>query len=293
MASDISLTAGMRNNLLSLQNTVALLDRTQDRLATGKRVNSALDDPGAYFKSKALNDRSGDIGLLKDNMGQAIQTVQAADKGIKAITALVQQAKAIAEQAKMSAAGGADNDTEVGNYSAQLEELYRQIDNIASASGYAGVNLLKSNDLTVQFEGGAASKLVISGFSALATGDLSLSAISFSDAGGATAGTTTTVGTDVIVSTVIDDVITELNGALKELRSQAENLATNMSIVQTQITFTTDMQNVLTIGADKLTLADMNEEGANMLMLQTRQSLSTTALSLSAQAAQSVLRLFG
>jgi flagellin-like hook-associated protein FlgL len=66
-----------------------------------------------------------------------------------------------------------------------------------------------------------------------------------------------------------------------------------MAIVQTQITFSTDMQNVLTIGADKLTLADMNEEGANMLMLQTRQSLGTTSLSLSAQAAQSVLRLFG
>jgi len=62
--------------------------------------------------------------------------------------------------------------------------------------------------------------------------------------------------------------------------------------VNTRMEFTSQMINTLTGGADKLTLADMNEEGANLLMLQTRQALSTTALSLSSQAAQSVLRLF-
>ncbi|MDR2861826.1 MAG: hypothetical protein LBV07_04700, partial [Syntrophobacterales bacterium] len=153
MASDISLTAGMRSNLLSLQSTVALLDRTQERLATGKKVNTALDDPGAYFKAKALNDRSGDIGLLKDNMGQAIQTVQAADRGIKAITSLVQQVKAIAEQAKMALE--ADSSADVTSYTAQITELYKQIDNIAGTSGYQGVNLINdaTNTFTVKFEG--------------------------------------------------------------------------------------------------------------------------------------------
>ena len=76
------------------------------------------------------------------------------------------------------------------------------------------------------------------------------------------------------------------------LRTESKNLSSNLAIVNTRLEFTIQMINTLTGGADKLTLADMNEEGANMLMLQTRQSLGTTALSLSSQAAQSVLRLF-
>jgi len=277
MASDISLTAGMRNNLLSLQNTVALLDRTQDRLATGKKVNSALDDPGAYFKAKSLTDRSNDIGLLKDNMGQALQTVQAADKGIKAITSLVQQAKAIAEQAKMAAGAATPDTAALDNYSAQLDTLFTQINNIAETSGYQGINLIdgtQSGGFDVQFEG-TGRKLTILGENFTSTGF---------------AASLVAPATMDVAS--IDTLIGDLSAALTEMRVGAEALSTNMAIIQTQISFTTDMQNVLTIGADKLTLADMNEEGANMLMLQTRQSLGTTSLSLSAQAAQSVLRLF-
>jgi flagellin-like hook-associated protein FlgL len=278
MASDISLTAGMRNNLLSLQNTVSLLDRTQERLATGKKVNSALDDPGAYFKAKALNDRSNDIGLLKDNMGQALQTVQAADKGIKAITSLVQQAKAIAEQAKMAAAAASPDTAVLDSYSVQLYTLFIQIDYIAETSGYQGVNLIDGSQTAgfeVQFEG---------------TGrNLSIVGVDFTSSGFAA----TLTAPATMDTAGIDQLIEDLSAALTEMRTGAEALSTNMAIIQTQISFTTDMQNVLTIGADKLTLADTNEEGANMLMLQTRQSLSTTALSLSAQAAQSVLRLFG
>jgi len=77
------------------------------------------------------------------------------------------------------------------------------------------------------------------------------------------------------------------------LRSESAKLSSNLSIITVRQDFTDNMINVLTQGSDDLTLADTNEEGANMLMLQTRQSLSSTALSLSAQAAQSVLRLFG
>ena len=80
--------------------------------------------------------------------------------------------------------------------------------------------------------------------------------------------------------------------ALVTLRSESSKLSGNLSIITVRQDFSTNMINTLTEGSDKLTLADANEEGANMLMLQTRQSLSTTALSMSAQAAQSVLRLF-
>jgi flagellin-like hook-associated protein FlgL len=80
---------------------------------------------------------------------------------------------------------------------------------------------------------------------------------------------------------------------LTTLRTQASSLGSQLSVVQTRQDFTKSMVNTLQVGADNLVLADSNEEGANMLALQTRQQLSTTALSLSAQADQAVLRLFG
>ena len=97
--NDISLTAGMRSNLLSLQNTVKLLDRTQERLSTGKKVNTAIDNPVSFFAAQSLNSRASVIDSLKDAMGQAVQTVKAADKGISAITAMIEQAKGIAQEA--------------------------------------------------------------------------------------------------------------------------------------------------------------------------------------------------
>ncbi|MCJ7833350.1 MAG: flagellin, partial [Deltaproteobacteria bacterium] len=82
------------------------------------------------------------------------------------------------------------------------------------------------------------------------------------------------------------------NTATSTLRSQAKAFGSNLSIVQTRQDFTKNLINTLQVGADNLTLADMNEESANMLMLQTRQSLGTTSLSIASQAAQAVLRLF-
>jgi len=90
----------------------------------------------------------------------------------------------------------------------------------------------------------------------------------------------------------IENSLAELDNALVILRQESSKMSGNLSIITVRQDFSTNMINTLTEGSDKLTLADANEEGANMLMLQTRQSLSTTALSLSAQAAQSVLRLF-
>ena len=104
MAQDINLSASIRTNLLSLQSTNALFERTSERLSTGLKVNSALDGSSAYFTAKSLNNRAGDLAALKDGMGQAIQTLKAADKGIEALTTLVSQAKTIAEQAKEASA---------------------------------------------------------------------------------------------------------------------------------------------------------------------------------------------
>jgi len=84
--SDIVLTAGVRQNLLSLQNTAQMMSTTQNRLATGKKVNSALDNPISYFTSQSLNVRANDLNSLLDSIGQAQQTLKAADNGITAMT---------------------------------------------------------------------------------------------------------------------------------------------------------------------------------------------------------------
>ncbi len=90
----------------------------------------------------------------------------------------------------------------------------------------------------------------------------------------------------------INSALTQLSDATSALRVKASSLSSSLSIVQTRSDWADQMVNTLKAGAGALTDADMNEEGANMLMLQTRQSLGTTALSLSAQNAQSVLKLF-
>src|SRR5947209_2228108 len=103
--ADIVLTAGVRQNLLSLQNTAALMATTQNRLATGKKVNSALENPISFFTSQALTNRASDLGSLLDSIGQAQQTLKSADDGLTSLTKMVQTAKSIATQASQATKG--------------------------------------------------------------------------------------------------------------------------------------------------------------------------------------------
>jgi flagellin len=103
--SDIVLTAAVRQNLLSLQGTADLLSTTQTRLASGKKVNSALDNPTNFFTAAGLDARAGDIGNLLDSIGNGVQVLQAADKGISALSKLVDTAKSIANQALQQPTG--------------------------------------------------------------------------------------------------------------------------------------------------------------------------------------------
>lgn len=106
MTSDVVLTAALRQNLLSLQNTQSSIDSTQFRLATGRKINSALDGPSSFFASQALNNRASDLTRLLDGIGQSIQTIQAADNGVTALTSLVEQADSLASSARDALAQG-------------------------------------------------------------------------------------------------------------------------------------------------------------------------------------------
>ena len=268
--NDVSLTAGMRSNLLQLQGTSRMIDRTQERLSTGKQVNSALDNPTNFFAAQAHVNRANDFAVRKDGMAEAIQVVKASDAGISAINSLVEAAKGLA-----SAALGTSNTVDRGSFSTQYETLITQINRLSSDSGYRGTNLLTGATLTVNFNEDASSNLAVKGFTATNTG-LSI----------ATPGNAWTDDGSITMSQA------NLSTATNELRKQSKNLANNLNIITTRQDFTDSMIATLKTGSDNLTLADMNNEGANMLMLQTRQSLGTTALSMSSQAAQSILRLF-
>ena len=111
--ADISLTASMRSNLLSLQNTQSLMDMTQERLSTGKKVNSAIDNPSSYYTAASLNNRASDLNALLASMGQGIQTIKAANEGIEAITAFAQQAKALANTARDEAVKNVEGSVEL------------------------------------------------------------------------------------------------------------------------------------------------------------------------------------
>ena len=281
MATNITLTSGMRSNLYSLQQTANLMELTQKRMATGKRVQTAIDDPIAFFTSRGHEQRAGDLAVRKDEMSESVQLLKAADTGINSILNLIANAKSLAQ----SALSG-ETTTAINTMELQFNEVLSQIDTVAADSNYKGINLLDDTSITheVKFDETGDSKLAITGFDA--------------ESEGATLSLATTVANDWVSAggtadkLEINSAITKLDDAVSALRSEASKLSTNLSIITSRQDFTSNMINTLKDGAANLVNADMNEEGANMLMLQTRQALGTTSLSLAAQAAQSVLRLF-
>jgi flagellin len=269
--SDIVLTAGVRSNLLQLQKTSDLITSTQTKLATGKRVNTALDNPINYFTAQGLSNRATDLSNLLDSMSTAFNTIQAANNGITSITKLVQSAQALVSQAQQT------SDTTIrSSLAVQFGAIQGQIDKLAGDSGFNGINLLNANNLTVTLNESGSSTVTIT---AVTYNSAGLNINSANNNWGSSA--------DIALAS------TDLTGALTKLRSQAQAFGSNLSTVQIRQDFTKAMVNTLQTGSDSLTLADSNQEGANLLALQTRQQLSTTALSLASQASQAVLRLFG
>jgi len=281
MTTAITLTSGMRKNLFSLQNTEKMLQTTQTRLATGMRVQKAVDDPINYFTALEHRQRADDLSSRKDEMAESIQLVNAANDGVESVNSLIASAKSLAQSAL-----SASTTSELDTLESQYMNVLCQIDMLAADSGYKGVNLLDGTTVThtVKFDETGDSSLTMTGFDASSTGaTLNLNSLTSSD--WSSAGGTANLDT-------INSAITQLDSATTSLRSKAQELSTNLSTITIRQDFTSNMINTLQDGAAALTNADMNEEGANMLMLQTRQQLGTTSLSLASQAAQSVLRLF-
>ncbi|QQG35882.1 MAG: flagellin [Micavibrio aeruginosavorus] len=165
MTSDVVLTAALRSNLLSLQGTQSAIDVTQFRLSTGRKVNSALDNPQSFFAAQALNNRASDLTRLLDSIGQSIQVIKAADNGVTALTKLVEQADSIATQARDALAGGQSEAKAVG------DRDLSGVDDITSLPGVANGDILR---FSITDENGEAVNLGAYGGAAGATVDITL-----------------------------------------------------------------------------------------------------------------------
>ena len=275
MADPINLSSSVRTNLLTLQRTSGFIADTQTRLSTGLRVNTALDDAAAFFTAKGLSDNATDFDALKSNIDLAISTIQTAIDGIDAISELVNQAKGLASNAKATG-----NTNERSTLAVQFNELLSQINTIANDSSFNGTNLLQAtpDNLAVEFNTDNTSNLTITGLDS----------------------TTATSGINIAVAAPnfglnanIDTALTAISSALTTLRSNASTMGSRNTILSTRLEFTENLVNTLEGGTGKLTLADLNEESANLLALQTRQQLGINSLALAAQSERSILALFG
>jgi flagellin len=397
MAFNVSLSQGVLSNLLALSNTTDQINTVQNRLATGKKVNSALDNPTNFFLAASFQNSINSLATILDNITIGQRTIEEANNGITTLTDLISSAQGSLNQALASAATTAvvtGNQTAVSGvtitatttlssigfaatdvitvsdgtantvtftagtntvqsllnaingsasgkakaeingdgrllleaagatYSlsitsnganglalanlgfnsvasngtvnntasatgvanstrtalaAQFNTLRSQIDQLAVDSAFNGTSLLNSGSLTVVTNETGTSKIVLTGNNDSATGlglTSTFSANSFQD------------------SFEINAAISSVSTALTSLQNQASTYASQLSVVQARQDFTSQQVNTLTNGINNLTQADSNLVGAQLLALQTRQTLSSTALSLATQSDQNVLRLF-
>jgi flagellin len=272
MATEVTLSAAARSTLLSLANTADLISRSNERLSSGLKVASPIDDAKVFFEAKALNDRASTLSDKKDGIDQGISSLSAALEAVDSIDSLVRQAKGIALAAK-TATG-----TELTSLVTQYNGLLTQIDNLAADASYQGLNLVN----------GTGSTLSVS-FSEQTSSLLSVASVDLTTA---TTGLGISSAASFSVTSNVDASITELDAAVTTLRGNGQTLGSNVALLQTRLDFTKNYVNVLEGGSGKLTLADITEEGANLVALQTRQQLGINALSFAGQSEQNILALF-
>ncbi|MEI9983055.1 MAG: hypothetical protein WDN69_07485 [Aliidongia sp.] len=314
--SDITLTSTQRQTLLSLTSVTSLFNRTQNRLNTGKKVNSVTDNAQSFFQAQSLNNRSNTILNAKSTIDQSIQSVQAALTATSAVTALLGQLQGVLQSARGATLSNRIADTQ------SFKTIGAQLSQLVKDASFQGLNLLTSTaaSLSTQFSERTAATLAITGYNLVATstansrtlftqaaafksdGTLIFSAIIgnatlSSEAAGFSqldlTGTQAGAGT-VPASTaqaIFSGAIQRISNAISQLNAVSAALGTNVAILQARSTFSSNYANTLTNGSDALTLADLNTEAANSQALTLRQQLGIQSLSVSGQQNSSILTL--
>lgn len=304
--ADITLTSASRNNLMALQNTADLVKRTQNRLSTGKAVSSVVDDALKYFSAKSLSDRASDLNARKDAIDQGVSALKATVAATDKIEALVNQMKGLINSSR-----SADASTRAEN-GKQINELVKQVQKLVNDTSYQGQNLLNSTSskLTVTFSDKTDSKLTVDGvdFNAsvgLYKNSIGAAVTALKGSGNMTANLAalgfatklssaklSLAASQAVFNSKADLAIARLDKTISNIRAKASVFGNSVAVLQVRLDFTKNYSNVLNEGADKLTLADLNEEGANLLALQTRQQLGIQSLSFAGQSEQGILGLF-
>ena len=282
MSSSVALSTTLLTNLSSLKSTQSLLDDTEYKVTTGRKVNSAIDDPVSYFKSEDHLSNASDLQALKDDMSESLQTIKAATTGIESIMDLISDAKSLATSALT-----ATEQSDIDSYTSEYNDLLAQIDDLAADSGYNGLNLLggTANALSVKFDAEGDSTMSVTGVDASASG-LSISSLTTSNAWGTTASSTFTLS-----KTNIEASIANLNAAKSSLRADTKTLSNQSSVITTRQDYTDSMVSTLQTGSANLVNADQNEESVKLTTLQTQQQLAISSLSISKSASQAILSL--
>lgn len=291
--ADVTLTAALRSNLLSLQGTQRLLDQTQLRLATGKKVNSALDDANAFFAAQSLSNRAGDLSRILDSLGQGVQVLKAADEGISSLTALVEQAESIAREAKDQASGNALYvDTTVSFTAAEAADIVGQTaiannDTFTVRLGPAG-----NPTTTITIETGDTLQDIVSELNNI--NGLAAQIVDGSTAGEFSVQISSTNGQDITVANGTNTPATVLFGAggvtthtastgvptdLVQLQNDYNEVRTQIDALITD----TGYRGTNLLNGDTLSV-DFNEDGSSSISVQ-GTTLDTTATGLNISAA--------
>jgi flagellin len=287
MSYSVALTTGMRNGITSISEIAMQSTIANKRLSTGKRVNDVLDNATNFFIARGFTQLSSDLSTIQDGMGLGGKVIEVATKALDGVDKLLSSAQGLLRQARSL--------TDVNqrlSLAEQARDLYTKADDLRKDANFNGTNLLKENAgtyerLTVIFN----TETLVANQTKI---DVQLTAaddLRSTNAAGlnlqAAAWTVATV-TDV----ALDAELVRLQDGVNRVRGVASKLSAQLSVVKVRQEYNSSKSSSLKAGSDILTLADMNEEGANLAALQTRSQLAVQALSLANQADQGILRLF-
>ena len=281
----IVLGAATQQNLLALQQINSDLTTTQNALATGLKVSSAVDDAVKYFESQSLGNRATDLTTRKDAIDQGVSSVTTATQGIQSAISVLQQLQGIVQSAKTETA------SQRASAGSQFATLSAQLNQLLNDSSYQGLNLLNSSNaaLTLQFSQSSSSTLKVKGQNLLVSKAFT-QGVAASKMASALAGAKFSVVSNL--TSKFDNAYTFVGNAISNFQASAATLGSNVSFLQTRLSFTSQYITTLQGGSSKLTVADVNTESTNLVTLQTRQQLAIPSLSIATQSEQAVLRLF-
>lgn len=271
--SSTNLTESIRNNLLTLQSTARVREQSSRQLASGLKVQRAVDDAVSYFQARTLTDRVSDLFEVKNNIGQALSAVESSLVGVEALDRLASQMRGIA----LSVRGGTAEDRAA--VAQQYDELRNQLGHLANDTSYQGASLInnKPDNLTVVLNETGTSEVTIEGSASDAEG------LGIQSAVGSFGGFATDAD--------IDAAAAQINDTLAQLRTSAASFGSDVALLSVRENFSDRLSETLETGAGKLINADLNESAAVQLSSQVKQQLGTSTLRLAAEAEQLVTQL--